>query len=140
MIYSLVTDLSRSGGLGVTLTIALLNETIRTFLAPPTMASLTTQSFQHLTVERHPKNIFVITLNCGSENKLTTSFCREIITAFHLIHRGIDVGEGGAVITRGNNEKFWCTGIDLEDEDPWLSSDGFYPVVPRVWYLKPNVD
>lgn len=81
------------------------------------MASLATHSFQDLTVERRRNNVFIITLHRGDENKLTGPFYQEIMKAFHLIHR--------AVVTRGSNEKFWCTGIELEDEDPWLSSDGF---------------
>jgi Delta3-Delta2-enoyl-CoA isomerase len=96
------------------------------------MSSFSSASFQFLTVERLPDNIFVITLGRENENKLTAPFCQEIIKAFQLIHRKINAGEGGAVITRGNNNKFWCTGIELEDPDPWLSCDGFYPVrLPR---------
>lgn len=92
------------------------------------MTSLDTYSFKDLTVERRPSNVFIITLHRGDENKLTASFCQEIIKSFHLIHRAIQAGQGGAVITKGSNEKFWCTGIELEDSDPWLSCDGFYPV------------
>lgn len=92
------------------------------------MDFLATYAFQNLTVERNENNVFIITLRRGNENKLTAPFCQEIIKAFHLIHREIPSGEGGAVITTGSNHKFWCTGIELDDPDPWLSCDGFYPV------------
>lgn len=92
------------------------------------MTSVTSYPFKHLTVESHENNIYVITLRQGDQNKLTVPFCQEIIRAFHSIQREIKPKEGGAVITRGSNEKFFCTGLELEDQDPWMSCDGFYPV------------
>ena len=92
------------------------------------MGSLTTHPFHFLTVERKPNNIFIVKLHRGDQNKLTAPFCQEIIKAFHLIQREIPAGEGGAVVTTGSNSKYWCTGIELDDPDPWLSCDGFYPV------------
>jgi hypothetical protein len=85
-------------------------------------------SFQYLTIDRNPGNIYIITLSRKAENKLNGVFCQEIIRAFHTIHRELGPLSEGAVITRGSNEKFWCMGVDLEDPDPWSNSDGFYPV------------
>jgi enoyl-CoA hydratase/carnithine racemase len=90
------------------------------------MASTT--PFQDLTIDKHPHNVYVITLRRGAENKLTAPFCQEIIRAFHTIHKELGAVSEGAVITRGSNEKFWCTGLELEDPDPWASCDGFFPV------------
>jgi enoyl-CoA hydratase/carnithine racemase len=92
------------------------------------MDLITTQTFQYLSIERHDGNIFVITLRRGVENKLNAPFCQEIIRAYHSIQRALIGSDGGAVITRGSNNKFWCTGVELEDPDPWMSADGFYPV------------
>jgi enoyl-CoA hydratase/carnithine racemase len=86
-----------------------------------------TASFQHLTIEKNPGNIYIVTLAHGAENKLDGAFCREVIQAFHTIHRELGPSSEGAVITR-SNEKFWCNGIDVEDPDPWGTSDGVYPV------------
>lgn len=97
-----------------------------------TMAS--TASFQNLTIDRHPNNIYVITLRREPENRLNAPFCQEIIRAFHTINRELGPASEGAVITRGSGEKFWCTGLELEDPDPWSSCDGFYPVsIHRVF-------
>ena len=71
----------------------------------PSMTS--TATFQFLTIDKHPNNIYVITLRRESENKLTAPFCQEIIRAFHTIHRELGAKGECAVITRGSNEKFW---------------------------------
>lgn len=96
------------------------------------MDSIASQTFQNLSVECHDGNIFVITLNRGQENKLNAPFCQEIIHAYHSIQRALVGTNGGAVITRGSNDKFWCTGLELEDPDPWMSADGFYPVSSHI--------
>ncbi len=88
---------------------------------------MSSASFQFLTVEKYEGNIYIITLSHGTDNKLNGAFCREVIRAFHSIHRELGPSEG-AVITRGSSEKFWCNGIDVEDTDPWGTSDGVYPV------------
>jgi len=87
-----------------------------------------TATFQYLTIDKHPGNVYVITLRREDENKLTAPFCQEIIRAFHTIHKELGANGEGAVVTRGSNEKFWCTGLQLDDGDPWSSSDGFFPV------------
>jgi enoyl-CoA hydratase/carnithine racemase len=88
----------------------------------------TTASFQYLALDKYPNNIYVITLKRGTENKMTVDFCQEIIRAFHTIHKELGANGEGAVITRGSNEKFWSTGIQLDDPNPWTSADGFFPV------------
>jgi len=93
----------------------------------------TSAPFQYLSIEKYFNNIYLITLRKGSENRLNAPFCQEIIRAFHTINREVGSNSEGAVITRGSSEKFWCTGVELEDEDPWSSSDGFYPVyIPPI--------
>ena len=84
--------------------------------------------FQNLTIDRHPNNIYVITLRRAPENRLNAPFCQEIIRAFHTINRELGSHSEGAIITTSHYEKFWCTGLELEDPDPWSSCDGFYPV------------
>src|SRR6187402_2140974 len=81
---------------------------------------------ENLTIERHD-NVFVIVMHRAPENRLNAPFCQEIISAFHSIQRELGTSEG-AVITRGSDPKFWCTGLELEDPDPWANCDGFYPV------------
>ncbi|CAI7570823.1 unnamed protein product [Penicillium crustosum] len=62
----------------------------------------------NLTIDRSGK-VYIITMRMGFENKLNTKFCQELISAFAWIRRNIDPGSEGAVITRGNNAKFYCT-------------------------------
>lgn len=65
-------------------------------------------SYKGLTVERQG-NIFIITLQISDENRLTSTYCQEIIRAFHDIQQQIGPDAPGAVVTRGNNSKFFCT-------------------------------
>jgi enoyl-CoA hydratase/carnithine racemase len=98
------------------------------FIPKPIMALPNSAPFQFLAIEKEPNNIYVITLRRGEDNKLNSAFCKEIIRAFHGINRELGSQSSGAVITRGNNHKFWSAGIQLNEDDPWSSTDGFYPV------------
>lgn len=105
--------------------------------------------FKYILLERQG-NIFVITLQRPPENRLNSKFCQEIIKAFHTIQRILGPNSEGAVITRGQDAKYWCTvrvlvprlatailtcfqGLELEEEDanPFVNSDGFFPVSIR---------
>jgi enoyl-CoA hydratase/carnithine racemase len=90
-------------------------------------------SFAHLSLERHSE-VFVITLQRGDENRLNTTLCNEVIRAFHYIQRALGPGAEGAVITRGHNAKFWCTGVDQDERDfnPFANSDGFFPMIHTI--------
>jgi enoyl-CoA hydratase/carnithine racemase len=65
-------------------------------------------AYHGLTVEKQGK-IYIITLKISDENRLTSTYCQEIIRAFHDIQRQIGKDAEGAVVTRGNNDKFFCT-------------------------------
>lgn len=97
------------------------------------MASLQSSDFSNLGLERRG-NVFVITLQRGEENRLNTSICNEVIIAFHYIQRVLGPGSEGAVITRGHDAKFWCTGVDQDerDENPFANSDGFFPMIQTI--------
>lgn len=66
------------------------------------------QAYKYIKLDRKGQ-VFVITLDHGAENKLNLEFCREIIGAFHTIQATLGPDFEGAVITRGNNPKFFCT-------------------------------
>ena len=89
--------------------------------------------FRYVAVEREG-NIFIITLRNGDENRLRIDFCQEIIRCFHAIQSILGSSSEGAVIVRGNNEKFWCTGVDLTERTtyPYANSDGFYPMIHTI--------
>ncbi|KAL4925369.1 enoyl-CoA hydratase/isomerase family protein [Aspergillus undulatus] len=90
-------------------------------------------TFRNLSLERHG-NVFVITMQKPPENRLNTWYCQEIIRAFRTIERILGPDSEGAVITRGSDAKFWCTGLELDESDsnPFANSDGFYPLVHTV--------
>ena len=90
-------------------------------------------SFQNLSLERRG-NIFILTLERAPENRLNREFCQEIISAFRFVQKTLGPASEGAVITRGSDNKFWCTGLELEeiDHDPFANTDGFYPMLYTI--------
>jgi hypothetical protein len=62
-----------------------------------------------LALDRHDGNIFVITMRKAPENRLNSVYCQKLINAFHLVRTTLGPDSEGAVITRGNDAKFWCT-------------------------------
>ncbi|KAJ0416345.1 ClpP/crotonase-like domain-containing protein [Aspergillus carlsbadensis] len=90
-------------------------------------------TFRNLSLARHG-NVFVITMQKPPENRLSTWYCQEIIRAFRTVEKLLGPDSEGAVITRGNDAKFWCTGLELDelDTNPFANSDGFYPLVHTV--------
>lgn len=90
-------------------------------------------SFENISLERRGP-VFIITLQRGQENRLNTNICNDVICAFHYIQRALGPDAEGAVITRGNNAKFWCTGVDQDERDvnPFANSDGFFPMLHTI--------
>jgi hypothetical protein len=62
-----------------------------------------------LALDRHDGNIFVITMRKGPENRLDSAYCQKLIAAFNLVRTTLGPDSEGAVITKGNDAKFWCT-------------------------------
>ncbi|OJD23563.1 hypothetical protein ACJ73_05081 [Blastomyces percursus] len=90
-------------------------------------------NFRKLSLSRHG-NVFVITMHKAPENRLNSWYCQEIIRAFHTVHRILGPDAEGAVITRGSDAKFWCTGLELDEGDTNLfaNTDGFYPMLHTI--------
>jgi len=90
-------------------------------------------SFDHLTLERRGQ-VFIITLQRGEQNRLNTNLCNQVIKAFHHVQRTLGTDSEGAVITRGHNAKFWCTGVDQDERDTnsFANSDGFFPMIHTI--------
>ena len=89
--------------------------------------------YWNLCVDRYDR-IFVITMQKAPENRINVRFAQEIIRALRDIERELGPNSEGCVITRGNDAKFWCTGLDLDEGEvnPFANSDGFYPVCLRL--------
>ncbi|KAK2740515.1 hypothetical protein FQN55_008858 [Onygenales sp. PD_40] len=108
-------------------------------------------TYQHLTLSRIPNppptpnsqpddsHIYLITLRKAPENRIATAFAQEIIRALKDVERMVraagederGAGVGAAVIIRGEGEKFWSTGLDLDEaeRDPFSNTDGFFPLI-----------
>lgn len=104
-------------------------------------------TFRNLSLERHG-NVFVLTMQKPPENRLNSLYCQEMIRAYRTVEKLLGPDSEGAVITRGNDAKFWCTvcvascvvfgrklmninqGLELDEADtnPFANTDGFYPV------------
>ena len=97
------------------------------------MTSSTPPTFKNLSLDRQG-DVFIITLQKPPENRLNSAFCRELISCYHHIQRTLGPNSPGAVITRGNDAKFFCTGLDLEEgeRDPFANTDGFYPLLATI--------
>jgi enoyl-CoA hydratase/carnithine racemase len=90
---------------------------------------MTLGPYKDLSVDQHDR-VFVITLQKAPENRINVRFAQEIIRALRDIETELGPDSEGCVITRGNDEKFWCTGLELDEADtnPFANSDGFFPV------------
>nr|OQO06817.1 hypothetical protein B0A51_16709 [Rachicladosporium sp. CCFEE 5018] len=87
-----------------------------------------------LALDRHDGNIFVLTMRKAPENRINSHYAQKLISAYNLIRRTIGSSAPGAVITRGNDAKFWCTGLELDESDtnPSANSEGFFPLLATL--------
>jgi enoyl-CoA hydratase/carnithine racemase len=95
---------------------------------------MASKAYNNLSLERKG-DIIILTLQKPPENRLNRAFSQEIISALRdAEHQLASTGRGGALITRGNDEKFFCTGVDLSEgeQDPYASTEGFYPLLATL--------
>ncbi|KAK5136249.1 hypothetical protein LTR08_003856 [Meristemomyces frigidus] len=87
-----------------------------------------------LALDRYDGNIFVITMRKAPENRLNSAYAQKLIGAFNTVRKTLGSDSSGAVITKGNDAKFWCTGLDLDefDNNPFANSEGFYPLLATI--------
>ncbi|KAM0716078.1 hypothetical protein Q7P37_008592 [Cladosporium fusiforme] len=87
-----------------------------------------------LALDRQAGNIFIITMRKAPENRINSAYAQKLIGAFNLVRKTLGTDSEGAVITRGNDAKFWCTGLELSESDsnPSANSEGFYPLLATI--------
>lgn len=85
--------------------------------------------YWNLSVDRNDK-VYIITMQKAPENRINIKYAQEIIKALRDIEKELGAGSDGCVIIRGSDDKFWCTGLDLDEVelDPYANADGFFPV------------
>ncbi|KAJ4294351.1 hypothetical protein N0V90_008041 [Kalmusia sp. IMI 367209] len=95
--------------------------------------SMVLGSYWNLRVDRHDK-VYVITMQKAPENRINVKYAQEIIKALREIEQELGSESDGCVIIRGNDEKFWCTGLDLDEVEtnPHANADGFFPLLATI--------
>lgn len=96
-------------------------------------------TFDKLTITSPPEhpNIHIITLQKPPENRLSSAYAQVIISALRHIEVNLlnaKPDSPGAVIITSFSNKFWCTGLELDESDtnPYANSDGFYPLLATL--------
>ncbi|KAF2210945.1 hypothetical protein CERZMDRAFT_118114 [Cercospora zeae-maydis SCOH1-5] len=89
---------------------------------------------KHLLLERYDNNVFVLTMRKAPENRINSAYAQELISAYNTVRKILGEDSEGAVITKGNDAKFWCTGLELDEADsnPYANSEGFYPLLATI--------
>jgi len=91
-------------------------------------------SYENLSVDRIDGNIFVITMRKGPENRINSAYAQKLIAAFGQVRKILGADSEGAVITRGNDAKFFTTGLELDESDtnPYANAEGFFPLLATI--------
>lgn len=86
-----------------------------------------------LLLERYD-NVFVLTMRKAPENRINSAYAQRLIHAYNTVRKLLGEDAEGAVITKGNDAKFWCTGLELDeaDKNPYANSEGFYPLLATI--------
>jgi len=86
-----------------------------------------------LALDRHG-NIFVLTMRTAPENRINSAYAQKLISAYNTVRKLLGPDSDGAVITRGTDAKFWCTGLELDeaDKNPFANSEGFFPLLATL--------
>lgn len=71
--------------------------------------------------------VYLLTFDSPPDNRLTTPFCRTLLTALDLIEFG---QKPGVVVTTSAIAKFYSNGLDLEHA---IATDGFWALLYEVW-------
>lgn len=96
---------------------------------PPVFKDLT------ITSPKDAAGIHIITLRKAPENRINLEFANTIISALrHIEENLIKPDSPGAVILTSWSDKFWCTGLDLDEgeRNPYANSDGFFPLLATL--------
>ncbi|RMZ90018.1 hypothetical protein DV736_g2762, partial [Chaetothyriales sp. CBS 134916] len=93
--------------------------------------------FPNLTVTTAPSapEVAILTMNKPPENRLNAYFAQTIISALRYIETSILKPDSpGCVIITSFSDKFWCTGLELDESDTniYANSDGFYPLLATL--------
>ncbi|KIX05785.1 uncharacterized protein Z518_03757 [Rhinocladiella mackenziei CBS 650.93] len=99
--------------------------------------AVSTPPFSNLTIESPSSapGVHIITMNKPPENRLNVAFAQTLISALRYIEiKLMKPNAPGAVIISSFSDKFWCTGLDLDESDSnvYANADGFYPLLATL--------
>ena len=103
------------------------------------------QLFENLSIDSSTehKGVHIITMHKPPENRLNSAYAQTLIQALRHVERELmEPGKPGAVVITSFSDKFWCTGLELDegDSNPYANSDGFFPLLATlVDYPDPTV-
>lgn len=93
-------------------------------------------AYKHITITTPPERpaVVILTLHRPPENRLDLEMCKEIIAALRYIEGVLlQPGNPGAVIVTSSSDKFFCTGLEFEEEsEQHANSEGFFPLLATI--------
>ncbi|KAL2409276.1 hypothetical protein ABEF95_012552 [Exophiala dermatitidis] len=102
------------------------------------MASASSKpTFKNLTIESpsDAPGVHVIVMQKAPENRLNVEYAQTIISALRYIETQLMKPDApGAVVLSSFSDKFWCTGLELDESDNniYANADGFYPLLATL--------
>lgn len=93
--------------------------------------------FPNLSITTPPStpHIIILTMHKPPENRLNVSFAQTLISALRYIETSLlKPNAPGAVVITSFSQKFWCTGLELDESDTniYANADGFYPLLATL--------
>jgi Delta3-Delta2-enoyl-CoA isomerase len=88
-----------------------------------------------ITTAQDDPNVVILTMHKAPENRLNTTFAQTIISALRYIETSMLKPDApGAVVLTSFSQKFWCTGLELDESDTniYANADGFYPLLATL--------
>ncbi|RMZ77206.1 hypothetical protein DV738_g4488, partial [Chaetothyriales sp. CBS 135597] len=79
--------------------------------------------------------VVILTMNKPPENRVNSFFAQTMISALRYIESSIfKPDSAGCVILTSSSEKFFCTGLELDESDTnvYANADGFYPLLATL--------
>lgn len=88
-----------------------------------------------LTAAPDAPGVYLVTLNKPPENRIDAVLAQDIIAALRYTETTLlGRGQAGAVVLTSFSNKFFCTGVDMEEaaRNPLASADGFFPLIATI--------
>ena len=88
-----------------------------------------------ITTAKDAPYVVILEMQKPPENRLNVAFAQTIISALRYIEtQMLKPDSPGCVIISSFSQKFWCTGLELDEGDTnqFANADGFYPLLATL--------